>query len=78
MTKFRHLPAAGAKTASATADQRPALVKTIDGFRDWLGEWWSWARTKTNRRARAADTTLDPGRARPLSPAVSASTRRLL
>jgi hypothetical protein len=71
-------PAAGAKTASATADQRPALVKTIDGFRDWLGEWWSWARTKTNRRARAADTTLDPGRARPLSPAVSASTRRLL
>ena len=36
-------PAASGKTAHVTPDQRPALVKTIDGFRDWLREWRQWA-----------------------------------
>jgi hypothetical protein len=58
------------RQASATADQRPALVKTIDSFRDWLGEWRTWARTETNRRAQSSPTTPVPG----LSPA----TRRPL
>jgi 4-amino-4-deoxy-L-arabinose transferase-like glycosyltransferase len=53
-------PTAASSPASA-ADQRPALVKTIDSFRDWLGEWRQWARTETNRQARAGSTTLGPG-----------------
>jgi hypothetical protein len=47
---------AGAKQASATSDQRPALVKTIDGFRDWLGEWREWAHKETDHRAHASPT----------------------
>jgi hypothetical protein len=47
---------AGAKRASATSDQRPALVKTIDGFRDWLGEWREWAHKETDHRAHASPT----------------------
>jgi hypothetical protein len=30
-------------------DQRPALVKTIDGVRDWLREWRAWARSQRDR-----------------------------
>jgi hypothetical protein len=41
---------ASSKQASATSDQRPALVKSIDGLRDWLSEWRSWARTQRDRR----------------------------
>jgi hypothetical protein len=62
-------PAAG-KTASA-ADQRPALVKTIDGFRDWLSEWRTWARNEADRRPQSSSATTP---APPLSP----STRRSL
>jgi hypothetical protein len=66
-------PPANSKQASAAADQRPALVKIIDGFRDWLGEWRQWARTERDRRDQAAVTTLD--RSRLTSPASSSSTR---
>jgi hypothetical protein len=62
-------PTAG-KTASATADQRPALVKTIDGFRDWLSEWRQWVRKQNDHRAQAAPTVP--------APALSPSTRRPL
>jgi len=46
--------ASGGPQASATHDQRPALVKTIDSFRDWLGEWRTWARKESNRRAQSS------------------------
>ena len=48
--------AAGGKTASAAPDQRPALVKTIDGFRDWLSQW----RTGPARRPTAAPSPPPP------------------
>ncbi len=47
----------GGKRASAAVDQRPALVKTIDGFGDWLSQWRDWARKETDRR--------DPRQSRP-------------
>ena len=71
-------PPAGASQASTTADQRPALVKVIDGFRDWLSEWRQWARSETNRRNRAAPTTLDQSHALAPSPTLSPSTWRPL
>jgi hypothetical protein len=42
-------PAAPTSQASAVGDQRPALVKTIDRFGDWLSEWRAWARTQRHR-----------------------------
>ena len=65
-------PPTGGKTASATSDQRPALVKTIDGFLDWLGEWREWARKQTDHRGQASPAVLAP------SPGLSPSTRRSL
>jgi hypothetical protein len=62
-------PAAGGKTANVAPDQRPALVKTIDGFRDWLSEWRTWADKQTDRHGQAAPTP---------APGLSPSTRRLL
>ena len=53
-------PPAGGKTAQVVPDQRPALVKTIDGFRDWLHEWREWARKQTDRRAQAFPTVMAP------------------
>jgi hypothetical protein len=63
--------ASGGPQASAAHDQRPALVKTIDGLREWLGEWRTWARTETDRRAQTSPTTtpahgLSPTTRRPL------------
>jgi hypothetical protein len=58
--------ASGGPQASAAHDQRPALVKTIDSFRDWLGEWRTWAHNETDRRAQSSPTT----------PALSPTTRR--
>jgi hypothetical protein len=52
-------PAAG-KQASAAHDQRPALIKVIDGFGDWLREWRTWARTETDRRAQSSATSPTP------------------
>jgi hypothetical protein len=48
---------AGAEQASTAADQRPALVKAIDGFGNWLSEWRAWARKETDRRAQSASAT---------------------
>jgi hypothetical protein len=53
-------PPTSGKAASATADQRPALVKTIDGLRDWLDEWRQWARKQTDHRAQASPTVMAP------------------
>jgi hypothetical protein len=47
-------PPVGAEQASTAADQRPALIKAIDGFGDWLNEWRAWAHKETNRRAHSA------------------------
>ena len=55
----------------AAVDQRPALVKTIDGFRDWLDQWRDWAHTETDRRAQSSSATTP-------SAALSPSTRRPL
>jgi hypothetical protein len=62
-------PAASGRTAPVAPDQRPALVKTIDGFRDWLREWRQWADKQTDRHAQAATSP---------APTLSSSTRRPL
>jgi hypothetical protein len=62
---------AGGKQASAARDQRPALIKVIDGFGDWLSEWRTWARKETDRRAQSASATSP-------SPPLFSSTRRPL
>jgi hypothetical protein len=64
-------PTADAEQASTTADQRPALIKVIDGFSDWLSEWRTWAHKETNRRAQAAPATAP-------APPPPSSTRRPL
>ena len=72
-------PPAATKQAGAVPDQRPALVKTIDGFRDWLSQWRDWAHTETNRRPQSSATIPDPtGHAMAHSPASPSSTRRPL
>jgi hypothetical protein len=69
-------PAGGTRAAR---DQRPALVKAIDGFRDWLRQWRDWARTETDRRPQSSATVPDPnGQAMAPSPVLSSSTRRPL
>jgi hypothetical protein len=62
-------PAPGSQEARAAHDQRPALVKTIEGFRDWLGEWREWAHKQTDRHGQAATNP---------APTLSPSTRRWL
>ena len=62
-------PPASGKTADVAPDQRPALVKTIDGFRDWLREWRQWADKQTDRHDQAATSpaaTLSSSTRRPL------------
>jgi hypothetical protein len=61
-------PASGKRAA---VDQRSALVKSIDGFGDWLSQWRDWAHTETDRRGESSSTTPAPA----LSPS---STRRPL
>jgi hypothetical protein len=70
----------GGKRADNVRDQRPALVKTIDGFRDWVSQWRDWARKETDRRGQSSSVTVpDPtGQAIAPSPASPSSTRRLL
>jgi hypothetical protein len=69
-------PAATGNKTTAAVDQRPALVKTLDGFWDWLSEWRQWAHTQTNRQAQSAATTLNPIRYPDPSPTLpSPSTR---
>ena len=57
--------------ASAATDQRPALVKTIDGLRDWLSQWRDWAGKETDRRAQSSPAT-------PTAPPLPSTTRRPL
>jgi hypothetical protein len=45
-------PPAPTTQTSAVGDQRPALVKAIDRFGDWLSEWQAWARTQRDRHPR--------------------------
>jgi hypothetical protein len=68
---------AGDKQASAVPDHRPALVKVIDGARDWLGAWRQWADQESDRRSQAAPTTLDPSHLPTLLPAVPLTWRTL-
>jgi hypothetical protein len=70
-------PPAGGTQASVAPDHRPALVKTLDGFRDWLAAWWRWADQEYDRRT-APPTTTSPGQRRAMapSPTPAASTRR--
>jgi hypothetical protein len=49
-------PAAPTSQASPVPDQRAALVKAIDSFRDWLSEWRTWARTQRDRGPRPEPT----------------------
>jgi hypothetical protein len=53
-------PPASTKQASGAADQRPALVKVIDGFRDWLGEWRQWARSERDHRDQSSPAVPAP------------------
>ena len=69
-------PPADTKQASAAPDRRPALVKTLDGIRDWLAGWWQWADSEYDRRTRPPSTTTPKGEAMPRSPAAPASMRR--
>jgi hypothetical protein len=64
-------PPVSGKTATAARDQRPALIKTIDGFGDWLSQWRTWARKETDRRAQSFPAT-------PTAPPLPSSTRRPL
>jgi hypothetical protein len=64
-------PSPGAEQASTAADQRPALVKAIDGFGDWLSEWRAWIHKETDRRAQSASATSP-------APPPTSSTRRPL
>jgi hypothetical protein len=50
-------PATPTSQASAVGDQRPALVKTVDRFCDWLSEWQAWARTQRHRGPRPEPTS---------------------
>jgi len=59
---------AGAKQASAIGDQRPALIKTIDSFGDWLSQWRDWAGKETDRRAQSSPAT-------PTAPPLPSTTR---
>jgi hypothetical protein len=61
-------PPATSSRASTVPDQRPALVKTIDSFRDWLGEWREWARRESNRRDRPPSTPTPNREAQPAPP----------
>jgi hypothetical protein len=59
---------AGAKQASTARDQRPALIKTIDSFGDWLSQWRTWAGKETDRRAQSSPAT-------PTAPPLPSTTR---
>jgi len=72
--------AADGTQASTARDQRPALVRTIDGFQDWLNEWRTWARKETDRRPQSSSAILPnpTGEAMAPSPTSPPSARRLL
>ena len=65
-------PPAGGTQASVAPGRRPALVSTLDGFRDWLAAWWRWADQEYDRRTQPSPTTAaqPKGAAMAPSPAV--------
>ena len=63
-------PPADAEQASAARGQRPALIKVIDGFGDWLSEWRAWVHKETDRRAQSSASLA--------APPLPSSTRRPL
>ena len=67
----------GDNQASAVPDHRPAVVRVIDGARDWLGAWRQWADQESDRRSRAAPTALDHSHLPTLPPAVPSTWRTL-
>jgi hypothetical protein len=70
-------PPPGGTRASVAPDHRPALVKTLDGFRDWLASWWQWAHQEYHRRTSPPSTTTPSQRhALAPSPTPTATTRR--
>jgi hypothetical protein len=81
-------PTGGVRQASAAVDHRPALVKTIDTWRDrlvsaweWLAELWRRADQQTAPHPQSSATTTSPapmGEAMAPSPAPPRSTRRSL
>jgi hypothetical protein len=75
-------PPADGTQASAAPDRRPALVKTLDGFRDWLAGWWQWADQEYDRRTRPPSTTTQEPKGEAMAPSPapppSTSTRRPL
>jgi hypothetical protein len=52
--------ASGGRTTTAALDQRPALIKVIDGFGDWLSQWRTWAETESDRRAHSSPAPAPP------------------
>ena len=74
-----HAPTGGKRTSNLR-DQRPALVRTIDGFQDWLNQWRTWARKETDRRPQSSSAILPnpTGAAMAPSPTSPPSARRLL
>jgi hypothetical protein len=69
-------PAAPTTQTNNVPDQRPALVKTIDRFGDWLSEWQAWARSQRDGHP-PSDPTGEAMAAPPPSKSPSApSTRR--
>ena len=73
-------PATPTSQASTVGDQRPALVKTIDGFGDWLSRWQDWARKESDRRPQSSSAIVPDSnsQAMALSPTSPSSTRRPL
>ena len=67
-------PAAPTTPASAVPDQRPALVKTIDRFTDWLSEWRAWAHTQQDRATEPEPKGEARSTAPPPSPSASADS----
>ena len=61
--------AAAGTTASTIPDERPALIKTLDDFRNWLSEWRQWAHQERDRPSRSAAITT-PGPEREAWPAL--------
>ena len=67
------------KRASNLRDQRPALVKTVDGFGDWLSQWRDWAHKETDRRGQSSSATRSYTTGHAMAhPPASPSTRRPL
>jgi hypothetical protein len=61
-------PTPGASRASVAPDHRPALVKTLEGFRDWLAGWWQWADREYDRRTHPPSSTTPAPKSQAMAP----------